>query len=312
MKISVITATLNSAEFLHECVASVLRQEGGEVEHIIVDGGSTDDTLQIARSNPHLLVVVRPGCSIYEAWNIGLDVATGDLIGFCNSDDYYAPNAFARIRQKAAARLDAWMISGKAVQFVRHPTGREVILTEHFDKVPNRCHLEDLDVFGPAPNARFFTRKLISRIGKFDTRFRLGSDCSYLMEIALLRLPVAHVPDVVYYYRSHGKSASLGGNIDGLATGLDEKLMIANEFMRKHRLQPTEVRHLRRAMAVQLSSTIIETVRTGHWRLASTLVGRIRLLGAAGPLVVFSETCRFAGRFVAKRAGRLAQRRSRA
>jgi glycosyltransferase involved in cell wall biosynthesis len=312
MKISVITATLNSADFLHECIASVLRQEGGEVEHIIVDGGSTDDTLQIARANPHLRVIVRLGCSIYEAWNIGLDVATGDLIGFCNSDDYYVPNAFACIRQKAAARPDAWMISGKAVQFVREPTGTEVILAEHFDKVPNRLHLEDLDVFGPAPNARFFTRKLISRIGKFDTRFRLGSDCAYLMEIALLRLPVAHVPDVVYYYRSHGKSASLGGNIDGLATGLDEKLVIANEFMRKHRLQPAELRHLRRAMAVQLNSTIIEAVRAGQWRLAATLAGRVRLLGAAGPLAVFGETCRVACRFVAKRAGRLAQGRGHA
>lgn len=194
MKISVITATLNSAEFLHECIASVLRQEGGEVEHIIVDGGSTDDTLQIARSNSHLLVIVQPGCSIYEAWNIGLDVATGDLIGFCNSDDYYAPNAFARIRQQASARPDAWMISGKSVRFTHQPAGNEVILGEHFDKVPNRLHFEDLDVFGPAPNARFFTRKLISRIGKFDTRFRLASDCSYLMEIALLRLPVHMCP----------------------------------------------------------------------------------------------------------------------
>jgi glycosyltransferase involved in cell wall biosynthesis len=307
MKISVITATLNSAEFLQECITSVVRQEGGQVEHIIVDGGSTDDTLQIARANPHLRIIVRPGCGIYEAWNIGLDVATGDLIGFCNSDDHYAPNAFARIREEAAARLDAWMISGKAVRFAHRPAGDEVILGEHFDKVPNRLHLEDLDVFGPAPNARFFTRKLIARIGKFDTRFRLGSDCSYLMEIALLRLPVAHVPDVVYYYRSHGKSASLGGNIDGLATGLDEKLLIANEFIRKHGLQPAELRHLRRAMAVQLNSTIIEAVRTGHWRLAITLADRLRLLGAAGPIVLFGESCRFACRFVAKRARRLIQ-----
>jgi glycosyltransferase involved in cell wall biosynthesis len=309
MKISVITATLNSADFLDECIASVLRQGGSEVQHIVVDGGSTDGTLQIARANPHLRVIVRPGCTIYEAWNIGLDVATGELIGFCNSDDFYAPNAFAGIRQEAAARLDAWMISGKAVQFVRQPTGTEVILTEHFDKVPNRLHLEDLDVFGPAPNARFFTRKLISRIGKFDTRFRLGSDCAYLMEIALLRLPVAHVPDVVYYYRSHGKSSSLGGNIDAAITGLDEKLMIASEFMKKHRLQPKELRHLRRAMAVQLNSTLVDAVRAGHWRLATTLAGRMRLLGAAGSFAVFGEGCRLACRFLAKRAGRLAHSR---
>ena len=123
---------------------------------------------------------------------------------------------------------------------------------------------------------------------------------------------MAHVPDVVYYYRSHDKSASLGGNIDGLTTGLDEKLMIANEFMKNHRLQPTELRHLRRAMALQFNSALVEAVRRGHWRVATTLAGRLRLLGAAGPIAVFGETCRFAGRFVAKRAGRLAQGRGRA
>src|SRR5262249_22644980 len=167
MKISVITATLNSAEFLKQCIASVLSQEDGEVEHIIVDGGSTDDTLQIARANPHLLLIVRPGCSIYEAWNIGLDVASGDLIGFCNSGDFYAVHAVARRQQHGAARTDALMISGKAVRFAHQPAGNELVLGEHFDKVPNRLHFEDLDVFGPAPNARFFTRKLISRIGEF-------------------------------------------------------------------------------------------------------------------------------------------------
>src|SRR5438552_4050243 len=153
----------------------------------------------------------------------------------------------------------------------------------------------------------------ISNIGS-DHRRSAGHflGYSYLMEIALLRLPVAHVPEVVYYYRSHGKSASLGGNIDGLAIGLDEKLTIAKEFMKKHCLQPAELHHLRRAMAVQLNSTIIEAVRTGHWRLASTLVGRVRRLGAAGPLVVFTETCRLAGRFVAKRAGWLTRIRGRA
>jgi hypothetical protein len=76
------------------------------------------------------------------------------------------------------------MISGKAVQFMREPSGNDVILAEYFDKVPNRLRFEDLDIFGPALNARFFTRRLISRFGKFDTRFRLSADCSYMMEIA--------------------------------------------------------------------------------------------------------------------------------
>jgi hypothetical protein len=86
---------------------------------------------------------------------------------------------------------------------------------------------------------------------------------------------------------------------------LDEKLMIANEFMTKHALPPTELRHLRRAMAVQFNSTLLENMRTGRWRVAATLIGRLGQLGTASLIAFFAETCRFACRVVAKQLGRL-------
>lgn len=301
MSLSIITATLNSGQFLKECIASVLRQESGKVQHILVDGGSTDDTLQIAATYPHLDVAVRPGCSIYEAWNIGLELATGDLIGFCNSDDYYASRAFDRVCRAAAAHPDACMISGKAVQIARDSSDNDVIVAEYSDKVPNRLYFEDLNVFGPAPNARFFSRSLIARIGKFDTRFRLCADCSYLMQIALLRLPVAHVQEIVYYYRSHGGSTTLGGNIDALMTTLDEKLMIGNEFINKGSLRRSELRHLRSTMALQFSSTLIESFRRAEWRKTAEVVSRLRLSGPTGLAAILAETCRLGCRHVVKR-----------
>ena len=145
MKISIITATLNSGQFLKECIESALRQGTSNAQHILVDGGSTDDTLRIAEAYPHLEVAVRPGCSTYDAWNIGLDIASGNLIGFCNSDDFYAPLTFDRVRAAAASYTDALMISGKAVQIARGPSG-DLILADYFDPVPHRPRFEDLNI----------------------------------------------------------------------------------------------------------------------------------------------------------------------
>ena len=106
------------------------------------------------------------------------------------------------------------------------------------------------------------------------------------MQIALSRLPVANVQEIVYYYRSHPASTTLGGNIDALMTTLDEKLMIGNEFINKKRLESSELHHLRRAMASQCGSTFIENLRRAEWRSTAEVVSRLRLLGLSG-LVLF-------------------------
>ena len=232
MRISVITATLNSAPYLEECIRKIVEQRSDKFEHIIVDGGSRDGTVQIARRYPHVFVVEKPGCSIYEAWNIGLDIATGEFIGICNSDDYYAPNTFARVIQEAASNPHAWMISGRAIQFTRQGSA-DICLTEYSDRSRNRLHFEDLNLFGPIINARFLSNKLIAKFGKFDTRFRLGSDCSYLMAVALAQLPVVTVDEVFYDYRSHSSSTTLGGNIKNASIALEEKLRIGSTSIRR-------------------------------------------------------------------------------
>jgi len=93
IKISIITATLNSADTLASCLDSVRRQ-GVDVEHILIDGGSTDGTLDIAESyNDDIAkLVTEPDQGIYDAMNKGIRMATGDVIGILNADDFYASN----------------------------------------------------------------------------------------------------------------------------------------------------------------------------------------------------------------------------
>src|SRR6185312_9019049 len=90
MKISVITATYNSAATVTDTLASVRDQDHPDVEHIIVDGRSTDGTLGIVAGFPHVgKVLSEKDKGIYDAMNKGIGLATGDVIGILNSDDIY-------------------------------------------------------------------------------------------------------------------------------------------------------------------------------------------------------------------------------
>jgi len=90
MKISVITVTKNSSKTLDRTVFSVASQLNVEVEHVIKDAGSTDDTIGIAKAiNKRVVVIVQSDKGIYDAMNQGFAVASGDIIAFLNSDDYY-------------------------------------------------------------------------------------------------------------------------------------------------------------------------------------------------------------------------------
>jgi len=92
MKISIITATYNSANTIAECIASVHKQTHQTIEHIIVDGASKDSTLAIINSMPSRVakIVSEPDKGIYDAMNKGIKLATGDVIGILNSDDFFS------------------------------------------------------------------------------------------------------------------------------------------------------------------------------------------------------------------------------
>jgi glycosyltransferase involved in cell wall biosynthesis len=94
MKVSIITATYNSATTITACTNSVLNQSYADIEYIIMDGGSEDDTIKIiteaAKLNPNIILKSEPDNGIYDALNRGIALATGHIIGFVHSDDFLA------------------------------------------------------------------------------------------------------------------------------------------------------------------------------------------------------------------------------
>ena len=98
LRFSIITPTFNRRDMLSEALDSVSRQDWPEVEHIVVDGGSTDGTLELVTSRPTLRLIGGPDKGVYDALNKGIAAATGEIVCFLNSDDVFEPGAL-----KAAA-----------------------------------------------------------------------------------------------------------------------------------------------------------------------------------------------------------------
>ena len=92
--ISIITPSLNRAQYIREAIQSVLDQNYPNVEHIIIDAASTDGTMEILREYSHLRVVSEPDQGMYDAINKGIRMAQGEIIGLLNTDDLYALGCF--------------------------------------------------------------------------------------------------------------------------------------------------------------------------------------------------------------------------
>jgi len=101
MKLSVVTPSLNQARYLRECLASVriaaAQTSPHAVEHIVIDGGSTDETLEILRAAPDIRWISEPDTGQSQAINKGLAMATGDILAYLCADDLYEPSALKRI-----------------------------------------------------------------------------------------------------------------------------------------------------------------------------------------------------------------------
>lgn len=180
MKFSVITVCWNAENTIRDTLASVAAQAGPEVEHIIIDGGSTDNTLAIVDEHKRAgaKVVSAPDKGIYDAMNKGLALASGDVVGFLNADDFYCrTDALALIE---AALLNEPDCEGVAAAIaIVDPTdlGR---IVRHY---PARGYRRWMARFGHmvAHPALYVRSRAVRTVGDFDTSFRISGDFDWLM-----------------------------------------------------------------------------------------------------------------------------------
>jgi len=202
--ISVITPTFNGAAYLEDAILSVKRQGGVAAEHIVIDAASTDSTLQILQRHSHLRWLSEPDHGQSDAINKGFLLATGDLVGWLNADDYYLPGALEAIARAAEQHPEADVIHGDCI-FV-DPDGR--ILRS---KVEHDFDSQVLLYFGcyiPSTST-FFRRRLIERGLLLDCDYRVAMDFEFFARLARLECRFHYVPRFIAAFRWHEDNVSL-------------------------------------------------------------------------------------------------------
>ena len=224
MKISIITVALNSAKTIEATLRSVAGQTHPDVEHIVIDGGSTDGTLeQLACDGTHLThVVSEPDRGIYDAMNKGLAHATGDIVCFLNADDAYAaPDVLSRVAHEMQQYgLDA--LFGDVVFFNPGAPERNVRRYRSDRFCPERL------AYGwmPAHPALFMKRRIYQQLGGFHTHFRIAGDFDFVARaFAPGQLRYRHLPLIMVRMQSGGVSNA----------GLRSKWLLNQEVLRSCR-----------------------------------------------------------------------------
>ena len=263
-QISIVTPCLNRAHFLGEAIGSVLAQNHDGVEHIIVDGMSTDGTVELLARHPHLRVIREPDESLYDALNKGLRAATGDIIGHLNSDDLYPPGTFAEVAKAFAdPQIDA--VFGGAEIFEDDQSGERQTRHSFTGKTAAELSLANVTYGSPITNARFFRRRVYDRVGYLDLRYRIASDRDFLMRVALSEPRAALLDRVVYLYRMHSGSLTFHADPAAETKVREECLAIAEEYLGKPTLPPEARRCCRRWHERESAQAALRAMRAGEW-----------------------------------------------
>jgi len=198
--VTAVTVVLNGERYLEQTICSVLDQGYANVEYLILDGGSTDDTLNIIRRHEDRIDywVSEPDAGIYDAMNKGLVLAKGELVVLINADDYFEPDAFQRVVDTYREFGHDAIIYGHT-RLLQEDLGLEYILP---------AHEEHWKGMGFTHSAMFVPRKVYQQLGEYDCRYTLAADYDLLLRALRAGVQTRPVDAVLNNYRNTGLSAS--------------------------------------------------------------------------------------------------------
>lgn len=214
MTVSIITVCFNIAETIEDTIKSVLSQEYKDIEHVVVDGGSTDGTLDIIKryKNNIAKVISEPDNGIYEAMNKGIKSSTGDIIATLNSDDVYADQTIVGqiVEFMQSNSLDA--VYGDLVYIDQNNADR----VTRFWKAGK--YKKGAFSYGwVLPHPTFFCRKnIFERFGYFNDKLQVAADFELLLRfVEKHQIKIGYLPKVIVKMRKGGKANVLRGIICG-------------------------------------------------------------------------------------------------
>ena len=203
LKVSIITAAFNSGKTIGETIQSVANQSYPQVEHIIIDGKSTDKTIEIIESLKHPKLIYRSekDSGIYDALNKGIRLATGDLIGVIGSDDYYPQQNVIERVVESFEKKDTDSLYGD-MHYVNDK--KEVV---RFWKDGEYKESNFLKGWMPHHLTFYLKKEIYLKYGLYNTDFKLGGDYELLLRMLYKhKVSTQYLPEVLVTMRIGGAS----------------------------------------------------------------------------------------------------------
>lgn len=181
LKVSIITPSYNQGRYIEETIKSVMNQDYPDIEHIIVDGGSTDGTRDVLNRYPHLKWISEPDEGQSDALNKGFKMSGGEIIGWLNSDDTYVPNVIRRVVREFENDHELDMLYGDCNKIDEN--GRVIY---KYDSPPFNLKrlITGCNSYIPQPSA-FFRRRIFDRVGYLDKKLHFVMDQDLFIKIGM-------------------------------------------------------------------------------------------------------------------------------
>ena len=259
--ISIITPSFNRADMIAQAVESVLKQGDLPLEHIIIDGGSTDGTLDLLEQFPHLRMVSEPDDGMYDALNKGLKLAHGEIIGFLNTDDLYPPSVFMEVLPLFTnPAVDA--VAGRAVVFCTNENGEIETLSEITPPMPENL-LERMVLGTPGFNAWFFRRSTIEKFGAFTAGFRLTGDREFMIRLALAGIIYIRTDRIIYQYRRHEGALTFNWTSPFFLENAQEHLKMTASFLGQDGMPEKAKQYFQKLRTRDTTNVVLSLLRRG-------------------------------------------------
>ena len=204
LKVSIVTTSYNQAHFIEKTIQSIKKQNYSDIEHIIIDGVSTDGTIELLRKYDHLTWVSEPDKGQSDALNKGLKMVKGDIIGILNSDDLYKPGIIPLVVAEFQNNPDLDLIYGDCDYIDENG---EVLFTYNapafnFKKLITCCYN-----YIP-PMSTFFRKSVLDTVGLIDTNLRYAMDHDFFLR-AGLKCNIKKANYVLGEFRIHDTSKTV-------------------------------------------------------------------------------------------------------
>ena len=208
MKVSVVTPSFNQGQFIQRTLESVATQTGAEIEHVVFDGGSTDDTVEVLKRFGHgVKWVSEKDKGQTDAVNKGIRATDGEIIGWLNSDDVYYPGAIAHVIAFFESRPDVDVIYGMADHIDLSDYAFEAYPTEpwNFPRLMDTCFI--------CQPAAFFRRRVVDQHGLLDEKLRFCMDYEYWLRLAKAGVHFAYMEEKLAGSRLYAENKTLGSRV---------------------------------------------------------------------------------------------------